>query len=129
MHEHEVQVLDFPGIGAVGSYGRDRNLSRRVLADMHTILVVLHAQRPYSREALSFWDMLTDDDRTPAALADAALVAANLFDRVGAPRPGTAAPRSPTPSTASGSRAASTSAGAPTASWRCPPWPPSRRTG
>ncbi|WP_395297832.1 hypothetical protein ACF9IK_33550 [Kitasatospora hibisci] len=88
MHEHEVQVLDFPGIGAVGSYGRDRNLSRRVLADMHTILVVLHAQRPYSREALSFWDMLTDDDRTPAALADAALVAANLFDRVGAPPAG-----------------------------------------
>ncbi|MFJ3981075.1 hypothetical protein [Streptomyces fungicidicus] len=83
--EHPVQLLDFPGIGAAGSYGRDKSLSRRALVDVHTILLVILATRPQSKGASEFWDMLLEDGRTPEALAHAALVAANAFDRAHLP--------------------------------------------
>jgi hypothetical protein len=85
LREHEVQFLDFPGIGAAASYGRDKNLSRRELVSVHTILLVLLAKRAQSRNALAFWEMLAADGRPPEALAQAALVAANLFDEVAVP--------------------------------------------
>ncbi|WP_405452203.1 hypothetical protein [Streptomyces erythrochromogenes] len=78
--EHTVRLLDFPGIGAAGSYGRDTFLSRRELVNVHTILLVLSASRAESKGASAFWDMLTEDGRQPQALASAALVAANAFD-------------------------------------------------
>ncbi|MEV6678907.1 hypothetical protein AB0N09_18915 [Streptomyces erythrochromogenes] len=78
--EHTVRLLDFPGIGAAGSYGRDTFLSRRELVNVHTILLVLSASRAESKGASAFWDMLTEDGRRPQALASAALVAANAFD-------------------------------------------------
>ncbi|MFG2335337.1 hypothetical protein [Streptomyces yangpuensis] len=78
--EHAVRLLDFPGIGAAGSYGRDTFLSRRELVNVHTILLVLSASRAESEGASAFWDMLTQDGRQPQALASAALVAANAFD-------------------------------------------------
>ncbi|MCI4084864.1 dynamin family protein [Streptomyces sp. MMS21 TC-5] len=78
--EHTVRLLDFPGIGAAGSYGRDTFLSRRELVNVHTILLVLSASRAESEGASAFWDMLTEDGRQPQALASAALVAANAFD-------------------------------------------------
>lgn len=83
--EHPVQLLDFPGIGAAGSYGRDKSLSRRALVDVHTILLVVLSSRPESKGASEFWDMLLEDGRTPAALGQAALVAANVFDRTHLP--------------------------------------------
>ncbi|GAA1238751.1 hypothetical protein GCM10009665_31330 [Kitasatospora nipponensis] len=83
--EQDVQFLDFPGIGAAASYGRDKNLSRRELASVHTILLVLHAKWAYSQDALAFWDMLSADGRSPQALSRAALVAANVFDEVAVP--------------------------------------------
>ncbi|MER7730201.1 hypothetical protein ABTX80_04900 [Streptomyces erythrochromogenes] len=78
--EHTVRLLDFPGIGAAGSYGRDTFLSRRELVNVHTILLVVNASRAESKGASAFWDMLTEDGRQPQALASAALVAANAFD-------------------------------------------------
>lgn len=75
-----VRLLDFPGINAAGSYGRDTFLSRRELVSVHTILLVISAVRPESKGASAFWDMLTEDGREPQALASAALVAANAFD-------------------------------------------------
>ncbi|MFD9368478.1 hypothetical protein ACFWA6_12320 [Streptomyces sp. NPDC060020] len=78
--DHTVRLLDFPGIGAAGSYGRDTFLSRRELVNVHTILLVLSASRAESKGASAFWDMLTEDGRQPQALASAALVAANAFD-------------------------------------------------
>ncbi|MFJ8630920.1 hypothetical protein [Streptomyces sp. NPDC093568] len=83
--EHPVQLLDFPGIGAAGSYGRDKSLSRRALVDVHTILLVVLSSRPESKGASEFWDMLLEDGRTPAALGQAALVAANVFDKTHLP--------------------------------------------
>ncbi|MFF4433770.1 hypothetical protein ACFYZ4_32015 [Streptomyces sp. NPDC001513] len=78
--DHTVRLLDFPGIGAAGSYGRDTFLSRRELVNVHTILLVLSASRAESKGASAFWEMLTEDGRQPQALASAALVAANAFD-------------------------------------------------
>ncbi|MER6437292.1 hypothetical protein ABT275_13155 [Streptomyces sp. NPDC001185] len=75
-----VRLLDFPGINAAGSYGRDTFLSRRELVSVHTILLVISAVRAESKGASTFWDMLTEDGREPQALASAALVAANAFD-------------------------------------------------
>lgn len=83
--EHEVQILDFPGIGAAGSYGRDSYLSRRELVDVHTILLVLRTGRAEARGAAAFWEMLKKDGRPPEALQDAALVAANAFDMAHVP--------------------------------------------
>lgn len=80
-----VRLMDFPGINAAGSAGRDTFLSRREMVSVHTILLVINAVRPESKGASAFWDMLTADGRTPQALASAALVAANAFDRVGPP--------------------------------------------
>ncbi|MFJ8112678.1 hypothetical protein [Streptomyces sp. NPDC096132] len=80
-----VRLLDFPGINAAGSAGRDTFLSRREMVSVHTILLVINAMRPESKGASAFWDMLTADGRTPQALASAALVAANAFDLVGPP--------------------------------------------
>ncbi len=92
--EHPVQLLDFPGIGAAGSYGRDKSLSRRALVDVHTILLVVLSSRPESKGASEFWDMLLEDGRSADALGQAALVAANVFDRTHLPSlaalPGTA---------------------------------------
>ncbi|MEU5278708.1 hypothetical protein AB0G87_20095 [Streptomyces asoensis] len=82
LDEHPLQFLDFPGIGGAGSYGRDTHLSRSELAEVHTILVVLEARRPGRRGVEDFWGMLVQDQRTPEALAKAALVAANMFDKV-----------------------------------------------
>jgi hypothetical protein len=78
--EHEVQILDFPGIGAAGSYGRDAYLSRRELVDVHTILLVLRTGRAEAAGANAFWTMLKNGGRGAAALEDAALVVANAFD-------------------------------------------------
>ncbi|MFJ1565688.1 hypothetical protein ACIOG8_15885 [Streptomyces erythrochromogenes] len=75
-----MRLLDFPGIGAAGSYGRDTFLSRREPVNVHTILLVLSATRAESKGASAFWDMLTEDGRQPQALASAAFVAANAFD-------------------------------------------------
>ncbi|MGW0555929.1 hypothetical protein ACWDZ6_17255 [Streptomyces sp. NPDC002926] len=83
--EHPLRLLDFPGIGAAGSYGRDKSLSRRVLVDVHTILLVILSARPQSKGASEFWDMLLEDGRSPEALGQAALVAANIFDRTHLP--------------------------------------------
>ncbi|MGX1884784.1 hypothetical protein [Streptomyces sp. NPDC055287] len=83
--DHPVQLLDFPGIGAAGSYGRDKSLSRHALVDVHTILLVVLSSRPESKGASEFWDMLLEDGRTPEALGQAALVAANVFDRTHLP--------------------------------------------
>ncbi|MGF0174413.1 hypothetical protein ACQF36_29045 [Streptomyces sp. Marseille-Q5077] len=83
--DHEVQFLDFPGIGGAGSYGRDTHLSRRELADVHTILVVLDARRAGTQGVESFWGMLTQDGRSTAVLGKAALVAASFFDQVPVP--------------------------------------------
>jgi hypothetical protein len=83
--DHQVQFLDFPGIGGAGSYGRDTHLSRRELADVHTILVVLDARRAGTQGVESFWGMLTQDGRSVAALSKAALVAASFFDQVPVP--------------------------------------------
>ena len=83
--EHRLRFLDFPGIGAAGSYGRDKSLSRRALVDVHTILLVLLSARPQSKGASEFWDMLLEDGRTPEALGQAALVASNIFDRTHLP--------------------------------------------
>ncbi|MEO3978275.1 hypothetical protein [Streptomyces sp. CAU 1734] len=80
--EHPLQFLDFPGIGGAGSYGRDSHLSRAELAEVHTTLVVLDARRPGSRGVEQFWGMLARDERGADVLAEAALVAANAFDRV-----------------------------------------------
>ncbi|MCM2393869.1 hypothetical protein [Streptomyces albipurpureus] len=80
--EHPLQFLDFPGIGGAGSYGRDVHLSRSELAEVHTILVVLDSRKPGGRGVEEFWGMLVKDGRPPEALAKAALVAANSFDRV-----------------------------------------------
>ncbi|MEU5403387.1 hypothetical protein ABZ348_29330 [Streptomyces sp. NPDC005963] len=82
LEEHPLQFLDFPGIGGAGSYGRDVHLSRSELAEVHTILVVLDSRRPGGRGVEEFWGMLVKDGRSPEALARAALVAANGFDRV-----------------------------------------------
>ncbi|MFJ9819605.1 hypothetical protein ACIRU3_30945 [Streptomyces sp. NPDC101151] len=94
--EHPVQLLDFPGIGAAGSYGRDKSLSRRALVDVHTILLVVLSSRPESKGASEFWDMLLEDGRSADALGQAALIAANVFDRTHLPSlaalPGTALP-------------------------------------
>ncbi|MFF4545910.1 hypothetical protein ACFY1J_16940 [Streptomyces sp. NPDC001406] len=83
--DHEVQFLDFPGIGGAGSYGRDTHLSRRELADVHTILVVLDARRAGTQGVESFWGMLTQDGRSTEVLGKAALVAASFFDQVPVP--------------------------------------------
>ncbi|MFE5857099.1 hypothetical protein ACFQ61_28270 [Streptomyces sp. NPDC056500] len=82
LEEHPLQFLDFPGIGGSGSYGRDVHLSRSELAEVHTILVVLDSRKPGGRGVEEFWGMLVKDGRSPEALAQAALVAANSFDRV-----------------------------------------------
>ncbi|MFJ8039093.1 hypothetical protein ACIRBX_01100 [Kitasatospora sp. NPDC096147] len=80
-----VQLVDFPGIGAAGSYGRDRHLSREALKDMHSILVVLPTDKLPSKDAQDFWNMLTADQRTGPALETAALVAAGKFDGIARP--------------------------------------------
>ncbi|MFE0516976.1 dynamin family protein, partial [Streptomyces sp. NPDC058964] len=81
----EVQILDFPGVGAVGSFGRDRNLSRQALQDIHSILLVLPAHHLPSDIALDFWQMLAADGRSQEALGTAALLVANQFDRIVVP--------------------------------------------
>ncbi|MFJ3233869.1 dynamin family protein [Streptomyces sp. NPDC086787] len=81
----DVQILDFPGVGAVGSFGRDRNLSRQALQDIHSILLVLPAHHLPSDIALDFWQMLAADGRSQEALGTAALLVANQFDRIVVP--------------------------------------------
>ncbi|MFF7896336.1 dynamin family protein [Streptomyces sp. NPDC007907] len=81
----DVQFLDFPGVGAVGSFGRDRNLSRQALQDIHSILLVLPAHHLPSDIALDFWQMLAADGRSQEALGTAALLVANQFDRIVVP--------------------------------------------
>ncbi|MCF3130385.1 dynamin family protein [Streptomyces olivochromogenes] len=78
--DNPVRLMDFPGINAAGSSGRDTFLSRREMVSVHTILLVISALRPESKGASAFWDMLTADGREAQALASAALVAANAFD-------------------------------------------------
>jgi hypothetical protein len=79
-----VQLVDFPGIGAAGSYGRDRHLSRQALRDMHSIVVVLPSDHMPSADAQDFWTMLAAD-RSSKALETAALVVCNKFDRIAVP--------------------------------------------
>ena len=81
----EVQILDFPGVGAAGSFGRDRNLSRQALQDIHSILLVLPAHHLPSDSALDFWQMLAADGRSQEALGTAALLVANQFDQIVVP--------------------------------------------
>lgn len=88
----DVQILDFPGVGAVGSFGRDRNLSRQALQDIHSILLVLPAHHLPSDIALDFWQMLAADGRSQEALGTAALLVANQFDRIVVPALGAGQP-------------------------------------
>ncbi|WP_042384084.1 GTPase domain-containing protein [Streptacidiphilus melanogenes] len=81
---NSVQLVDFPGIGAAGSYGRDRHLSRQTLRDMHSIVVVLPSDHMPSADAQDFWTMLAAD-RSSSALETAALVVSNKFDRIAVP--------------------------------------------
>jgi hypothetical protein len=84
--EHEVQMVDFPGIGAIGSNLRDSYLSRTELMSVHTILLVLRADRTEAKAALGFWKMLEADGRPKEALRQAALIASNVFDSAVVPR-------------------------------------------
>ncbi len=85
LHGLEVEIRDFPGLGADGSGSRDLYLSRHELRGIDAILAVLHAPKPVTHPLEAYYAQLRtlgygDDD-----LNRATVVAANFFDQVGPP--------------------------------------------
>ncbi|WP_189780468.1 hypothetical protein [Streptomyces capitiformicae] len=81
-------LLDFPGLNSPQSGERDRFLSRRELRDIHTVLVLMNAQRgPVSSEQ-DFFDMLREptadgrERRSDEVLRESLLVAGGRFDQM-----------------------------------------------
>ncbi|MDN3025883.1 hypothetical protein [Streptomyces sp. S.PB5] len=81
-------LMDFPGLNSPQSGERDRFLSRRELRDIHTVLVLMNAQRgPVSSEQ-DFFDMLREptadgrERRPDEVLRESLLVAGGRFDQM-----------------------------------------------
>ncbi|KWV34648.1 P-loop NTPase family protein [Micromonospora rifamycinica] len=87
----EVEFLDFPGLNARGA-ARDDFLSASMLRPVHTILIVVRAERPDTEVPTRFLALLAGHGRGRDELADAAIVVNNMFDLLPPP----AAPARPT---------------------------------
>jgi hypothetical protein len=90
--ENEVVLLDFPGLTAGRSALRDEYLSRNELHDIHTITVIINADKPGTDVPFKFYAMMERHDREgigrePRELRESILVVGNQFDRIDAPRP------------------------------------------
>jgi hypothetical protein len=84
----ELVLLDFPGLRSPLFRERDRYLCRREVANVHTILVVVHAGRGPTDTTNEFYDMLrepSDDGRYPRSLevlSESMLLACGRFDEL-----------------------------------------------
>lgn len=88
--ENEVVLLDFPGLTAGRSALRDEYLSRNELHDIHTITVIIDADKPGTDVPFKFYAMMERHDRhgigrNPDELRDSILVVGNRFDMITAP--------------------------------------------
>ncbi len=94
---NEVVLLDFPGLTARRSALRDEYLSSHELRHVHTIIVVIDAERPSTDVPDKFYSMLQRHKLGPGAerepeldmelMRDYILVAGNRFDLVLPPDP------------------------------------------
>ncbi|MER5299467.1 hypothetical protein ABT039_08365 [Streptomyces lasiicapitis] len=81
-------LMDFPGLNASGSSVRDRFLSRRELRDIHTVLILMNAQRGPTAGEQDFFDMLREptadgrERRSDEELRESILVAGGRFDQL-----------------------------------------------
>ncbi|WP_172382598.1 dynamin family protein [Streptomyces sp. MNP-20] len=81
-------LLDFPGLNSQMSGERDRFLSRRELRDIHTVLVLMNAQRGPVGSEQDFFDMLREptadgrERRSDEELRESILVAGGRFDQL-----------------------------------------------
>ncbi|MCK9893666.1 dynamin family protein [Frankia sp. AgB32] len=80
-----MEIRDFPGLGADGSGNRDLHISRRELEGADAILATLSASKPVTRPLAVYYAQLRRLGYTDDMLERATVVAANRFDRVGAP--------------------------------------------
>jgi len=90
--ENEVVLLDFPGLTAGRSALRDEYLSRKELHDIHTITVIISADKPGTEVPFKFYAMMERHDRDgigrdPRELRESILVVGNRFDLISPPRP------------------------------------------
>jgi hypothetical protein len=88
--ENEVVLLDFPGLTAGRSALRDEYLSRNELHDIHTITVIIDADKPGTDVPFKFYAMMERHDRhgigrDPDELRDSILVVGNRFDMIAPP--------------------------------------------
>ncbi|MDX2785075.1 hypothetical protein PV379_48450, partial [Streptomyces caniscabiei] len=81
-------LMDFPGLNSPQSGERDRFLSRRELRDIHTVLVLMNAQRGPVAGEQDFFDMLREptgdgrEGRSDETLRESLLVAGGRFDQM-----------------------------------------------
>ncbi|MEI5101079.1 dynamin family protein [Streptomyces sp. PmtG] len=81
-------LMDFPGLNSPKSGERDRFLSRRELRDIHTVLVLMNAQRGPVASEQDFFDMLREptadgrERRSDEELRESILVAGGRFDQL-----------------------------------------------
>ncbi|EPH43942.1 dynamin family protein [Streptomyces aurantiacus] len=81
-------LLDFPGLNSPKSSERDAFLSRRELRDIHTILVLMNAQRGPVAGEQYFFDMLREptadgrERRSDEELRESILVAGGRFEQL-----------------------------------------------
>ena len=78
-------LLDFPGIGGDLTRARDLFLTRRGLTDVHTILVLVNAERPGGKAPDEFYGFLRDLDTGTETLGSRILYCAGRFDQLPPP--------------------------------------------
>jgi len=84
-------LLDFPGVGGANSKARDLFLTRRGLADVHTVLVLVNAARAGSEIPDTFYDFLRQldggsDDGAAGQLRGRIVYCAGRFDELAPPK-------------------------------------------